>query len=110
MDAVERKPFFAWLDGDQGRPGQGISGLADGLGQTRHGRIFEERDQAELFAKFAFDGREEPYREQRMAAELKEIVVDSQGGDAQDFPPDLDEPVFDHLARHLRRSFPRKGE
>ena len=78
--------------------------ISDDSRKLFDGLCLEDGCQAQFFSKRAFDLRDYPNGEQRMAAQIKEFVVDPDRMNIENFLPDFCQIRFDLVSR--RRIFP----
>src|SRR5215213_11829171 len=73
----------------------------EGLSKTRNRRLLEQSAQRRLDVKCFLNEGDQFHRQQRVSAQRKEVVVDSEAFYPENFGPDREQRVFD---RRTRRS------
>ena len=114
MDTEERRLGPQRLNGNERRPtlrsyGRRIGAdfrsgrqfAANELGEGGNGRVFEEGGERKLHPESFFHPREDADRDQRVAAEVEEVVVDAHAVDAEEVLPGISEHLLCRVARGL---------
>ena len=86
----EDSPSPAWNSTTRGS-GIGFRAFAKECGQRRYGRSPEQTRQGKLPTDDLFDLRQQSNRQQRMAPEVEEVIVDADVEHSQNAFPDLNQ-------------------
>jgi hypothetical protein len=73
--------------------------LLQALGETRHGRLLKQGAHRQIDAEGLAHPRHHLGRQERLPADLEEVVVDADRGELQHLGPDPGERLLDRIAR-----------
>ena len=114
MDAEQRLAASVRSDRQHFQIGLGATVTAEVAGQSLHGRRLEQAADRDLDVENGMDAADQPRRQQRMAAERKEVVVDADPLDPQHLGEQAAQdlllrrarltPLSPHLRRRQRRA------